>query len=107
MEKKILIAIIIFSGLIFTVGAMQYNKVQTLKCIGENSQLLVQPGSKICQEQIEMIGDDIKYLNVINCFSEREKCLDIDISKTPVWIIKKENNYKVYDTNKLKEITGC
>ena len=92
MQKKLLIFIIlgITLALIVVVSAIRYNQIQTIKCIGENSKLFVQPGSRSCQEQIEILGKDIEYINVIDCFSERDKCDEIEISKTPVWIIQKE-----------------
>ena len=78
-----------------------------MKCISENSQLFIQPGSDNCKKQLSELGVNIKYFNIINCFSERNKCSEIDISKTPVWVINKEKYYKEYNINKLKEKTNC
>jgi len=108
-KKKafIYIGIFIILLLIISVSAIKYNNIQTAKCIGENSQLFIQPGSNNCKAQLDILGNDIKYFNFINCFSERNKCDEIDISKTPVWIINKEKYYKVLNTIKLKELTDC
>ena len=94
-------------SLIIIVTAIKYNEVQTIKCIGDNSKLFIQPGSNLCNEQIDLLEDKTKYFEIIDCFSEGEKCDEIDVSKTPTWIIKKEKYYKVYNLIKLKELTNC
>jgi len=108
-KKNFIYAIImvIFVLTIICVSAIKYCQVQIMECVGENSKLFIQPGSKSCNEQIKLLGNKIKYFNVVNCFSERDKCSEIEISSTPAWIIKKDKIYKVYNLNKLKELTNC
>ena len=108
-KKKIFIysLMIIFLSSILVVGAMKYNEVQTMKCIGENSQLFVQPGSNKCQEQTEIFGENIKYLEVTDCFSERNKCKNIEIASTPIWIVNGEEYKDLYNLNSIKELTHC
>ncbi len=74
-------------------------------CIGENSELYVQLGCNACETQKEMFGDNYKYLNVIDCWSEKEKCSEIQY--TPTWIINGEKYTGVQSIEKLKELTGC
>ena len=89
------------------VSATKYNHIQEMKCIGERAKLFIQPGSKICDEQITLLGDDIKYIDIVDCFSERDSCDDIDISLTPAWEINKQRIYKLLNVTKLKEKTNC
>jgi len=98
---------ILLSLIILVLIAIKYSNIQEAKCIGKNSKLYIQTGSKLGEEQIKIIGENIRYYEIINCFSERDKCENINLSKTPAWIIKNEKSYKVYNLNKLKELTNC
>ena len=75
------------------------------KCIGENSELYVQLGCNACAHQEEMFGKNNEYLNIIDCWFEREKCLEIQY--VPTWIIKGEKHTGVQSIEKLKDLTGC
>ena len=75
------------------------------KCIGENSILYVQLGCTHCETQEEMFGENLKYLNRIDCFYEPEKCQGI--SATPTWKIKDKYYTGVQSIETLKELTGC
>ena len=76
-----------------------------VKCIGENSELYGQLGCSACKKQEELFGENSKYLTIIDCWNEREKCLEIEY--TPTWIIKGEKYVGVQSIEKLKELTGC
>ncbi len=75
------------------------------KCIGENSELYIQLGCHACISQEEMFGKNYEYLNVIDCFYEGEKC--IEISYTPTWIINGQHYSGARPIEQLKELTGC
>ena len=77
------------------------------KCIGENSILYVQLGCTHCETQEEMFGENYKYLNVVDCVYEEEKCINAGIKATPTWIIKNKVYEGFQTKDKLKEITGC
>ncbi len=78
---------------------------ETAKCIGENSVLYTQLGCHACEAQEELFGENYKYLNVIDCWGEPEKCFDI--SGTPTWKIREEKIVGVQSIEELKELTGC
>jgi len=75
------------------------------RCIGENSELYVQLGCNACKIQEDMFGANYQYLNVIDCWFEKEKCSQI--THTPTWIINKNAYVGVQNIEKLKELTGC
>jgi len=99
----IILGVIILSAIILSRG----NGVskETTVCIANNSELYVQLGCHACEAQEKIFGENYKYLNVIDCFYEREKCSNIQY--TPTWIIKGEKYTKVQSIKKLKELTGC
>ena len=99
----VIIAVIIFSIIIMSRG----NGVskQTAICIANNSELYVQLGCNACAHQEEMFGKNSEYLNIIDCWYEREKCLEIQY--VPTWIIKGEKYTGVQSIEKLKELTDC
>lgn len=110
MKKSNLITIILivviigFSVFILNVPSPGTPKAIT-ECIGKNSTLYVQLGCRACETQEEMFGDNYQYLNVIDCWFERDKCEGI--TATPTWLIKGEKIVGVQSIEKLRELTGC
>ncbi len=80
---------------------------ETAKCIGENSVLYVREGCYACEIQEDMFGENSKHLNIIDCFYEREKCIEKGITATPTWEINSQFYKGVQSIEKLKELTGC
>ena len=110
MKKRILITIIIVLAVIgFSVILLvknnNYVSATTARCIGENSELYIQLGCHACGIQLEKFGEKEKYLNVIDCFYEREKCEGI--MYTPTWVINGEKYIGVHSIEELKELCGC
>lgn len=115
MEKKklnIIISIIIILAIlflsIFIINQPKKDIEENLaKCIGENSELYVQLGCHACEIQKQYFGEDKKYLNIIDCWKNREKCIKENISATPTWIIENNKYIGVQSIDKLKELTNC
>ena len=100
----IILAIIIFSVFILIRSSPGISK-ETAMCIKNNSILYVQLGCHACESQKELFGDSSQYLNVIDCWFERDKCEGI--TATPTWIINNETYVGVQSIKKLRELTGC
>lgn len=111
MKKKNWVTWIIILGVIslsifilIKPTASQVDK-ETAQCIGENSILYIQLGCPACETQEEMFGNNYQYLNVVDCFFDRELCSEI--SSTPTWIIDNIKYERVRIIEKLKELTDC
>ena len=108
-KKNVINIVIILAVIIFALAILNRpspdTPVEIAKCIGENSVLYVQFGCPPCGIQEEMFGENYQYLNIIDCFYEREKCSEIEA--TPTWIIKNQKYRGVQSIEKLKELTGC
>jgi len=100
----IIIAILAFSYFILTKET-PITPENVTKCIGENSVLYTQLGCHYCEVQEKMFGDNYHDLTIIDCFFEKEKCLEIQT--TPTWIINGEKYRGVQSIEKLQELTGC
>lgn len=110
MKKKRWIIILIILGVIILsiiVVSKRGNNVseETARCIGQNSELYTQLGCHACKIQEEMFGKNYQYLNVIDCWFERDKCAGVRY--TPTWMINGEKYRGVQSVEKLKELTGC
>ena len=110
MKKKkgltlIIILVVIILAIIIMTRSHPETSEEVAKCIGRNSKLYVQLGCSACKIQEEMFGDNYKYLNVVDCWFERDKCGEIEY--TPTWIIKGEKYDEVFSIKKLQELTGC
>ena len=100
----IIVLIIVGSILIINKKPPQINK-EVAKCIGENSVLYVQQGCSHCIREEELFGENYKYLNVVDCFYDREKCGEI--TGTPTWIINGKKYLGFKSIQELKDLTGC
>lgn len=110
MKKKSVTTLIIIFGVIvlsFLVINKSHPDVEkeTVQCIAEKSVLYIQLGCHACETQEKMFGNNYQYLNVVDCFFEREKCSEI--TATPTWTINNQKYEGIQEINKLKELTGC
>jgi len=110
MKKKSLVTLlIIIAVIILAIMIMTRSHPETsgevAKCIGKNSELYTQLGCSACKIQEDMFGDNYQYLNVVDCWFEREKCGEIEY--TPTWIIKGEKYVGAQSIETLQELTGC
>ncbi len=106
---------IILGVILLSYSVLTQNKPTTskeiAKCIGENSVLYVQLGCSHCKDQEDLFGENYQYLNVVDCFYEREICAE-RISEggsfsTPTWMINGKKVIGVQSIETLQEITGC
>jgi len=110
MKKKslvtlIVIIVVIILAIIIMTRSHPETSEEVAKCIGQNAKLYTQLGCSACKIQEEMFGDNYKYLNVVDCWFEREKCGGIEY--TPTWIIKGEKYVGAQSISTLQELTGC
>jgi hypothetical protein len=103
----ILAAIAVIAVLALTKHPAPSTDAETAKCIGSKSLLYVQLGCSHCKDQEDMFGENVKYLKMIDCFYERQACIDANITGTPTWTINGEKYLGVQSIDKLKELTGC
>jgi len=100
----IIILVVIFATLIIRKPTPTTTE-EIAKCIGEKSTLYVQLGCPHCKTQEEMFGDNVKFLNEVDCFFEKDKCAEI--TATPTWVISGRPYEGVQEIEKLQSLTGC
>jgi hypothetical protein len=115
MKKKIILTIIslvVLIALVIILIKVNFNNSsknsvseEITKCIGNNSVLYVQLGCSHCINQKNMFGENVKFLNITDCFYETEKCSDI--AAVPTWKINNQYYKGVQSIETLKELTGC
>lgn len=102
-------AVLIIAVLLIQNKPTLQASTETAKCIGQNSILYTQTGCSHCVDQEALFGDNLKYLNIIDCLKDgnMQKCIDAKIEGTPTWIIKNQSYVGVQSIDKLKELTNC
>lgn len=110
MKKRFLITItIIIVVIIFSVIMINSKKngisSEVTKCIGEKAVMYTQLGCHACENQEKLFGEESKYLTIVDCWYEQEKCAGIEY--TPTWIINGKKYIGIQSIEKLKELTGC
>jgi hypothetical protein len=112
-KTKNLIITIIIVAMVIIIAFFALKKhspstdAETAKCIGSKSVLYVQLGCSHCKDQEDMFGENLQYLNTVDCFYQREICVNENITGTPTWIINREQYVGVQTIEKLKALTGC
>ena len=102
----ILVAVvIIFAIVIMSVRGNGHTDKDVVKCIGAKSTLYVQLGCHACEKQEDLFGNNTAYLNIVDCYYEREKCPAIEY--TPTWIINGNKYVGVHSVEDLQKLTGC
>jgi glutaredoxin len=102
----IILVITIIAFFILTKKPVSTDSV-TAKCIGSKSILYVQLGCSHCKDQEDMFGENYQYLNVTDCFYQRDACVNENITGTPTWIIDGQQHIGVQTIEQLKTLTGC
>jgi len=106
----ILVVLVIVGGIYVASnpsGGEDKSDEEVAKCIANKSTLYIQLGCHACETQEDILGDNYKYFDVIDCFYEQNKCVEMNITATPTWIINGER-YKGYKRmDKLKELADC
>jgi hypothetical protein len=71
----------------------------------------------VCKKQRDLFGSSFQYVGEIECHPKGEnpqtqRCLEMDIAKTPTWILEKDgksltklDGYQTIET--LAELSGC
>lgn len=110
MKKKswvtvAVIVLVIILAIIILTRSRPGTSEEIARCIGRNSKLYIQLGCHACETQKEIFGDNYQYLDVTDCWFEREKCGEIEY--TPTWIIKGKKYDEVLSISTLQDLTGC
>lgn len=110
-KKRWLSLIVVIAVIILAVFLIKRNSngvpKETALCIANNSVVYTQLGCYACESQEKLFGNSYQYLNEIDCFYKRDKCVEAEITATPTWIINGEKYLGVQTIEKLKNITGC
>jgi|SRR3989344_2231818 len=108
-KKRWITLIVIIGVIILAVYLVKRNSnsvsKETTLCIANNSVIYTQLGCHACENQEEIFRNNYQYLNIVDCFYEKEKCKDIE--RTPTWLINGEKYIGVKTIEELKELTGC
>lgn len=104
------IFIVLIIGIIIFFSISSNKKIiltdeEKIKCIGEKATLFVQLGCIHCKTQEDLFGENLKYIEVIDCFYETDKCEKV--KATPSWKIGNKYITGVQSIEKLGELTGC
>ena len=103
----VVIAVIIIAIIILTLPKPSAD-VEFAKCVGENSRLYVQTGCMHCDDQLDLFGENQKYLDVYNCMDDSWiTCRALSIPGTPTWIIDDTKYVGKKSMSALKTLTGC
>jgi len=105
---KIFLALLIITSLVSGCSnVVEVADANTSKCIGEKASLYVKDGCPFCEKQKEMFGENVKYLNIIDCSLDPQKCINTNIVKVPSWFINEEIHEGFYTLKELKTIIDC
>ena len=109
----VVLSVIFIVFVILFIKHVSSASIEDSQFIGERTTLYVQTGCSHCERQLSLFGENIKYIAVIDCFKEPDRCQDI--TYTPTWVID-NNKYEGFKSvrqlkvliskNYLKDIEG-
>ena len=112
MNKKksnIIFGLLVVGVIVLVIGIIYFNgeKVDEgiIKCIAENSKLYVLKTCSHCADQKQILGNGLKYFELIECSDNAVAC--IGISGVPTWEINGERYSGTKSIAELQELTGC
>ena len=82
-------------------------EVKMMKCIAANSTVYVSNTCGHCATQKEILGENIKYFNLVYCDKKPLDCSENGIKFVPTWIIKGKKYEGTKSLEELKNMTGC
>lgn len=103
----LIIAVIILFAILLSSNDCVDVCVDDAKCIESKATLYVQEGCHACEKQEELFGDKVEYLDIVDCWYDRDKCIEKQITATPTWIIYGNKYVGVHSVEELKNLTGC
>lgn len=111
-KKSNLIMLAIILAIIGAIWAIEYTKdkyedVRTMKCIAANSTLIVSKTCDYCYQQKLVLGDSIKYFEIIDVAEHPEVWEQYNLRGVPTWIVDEEKYAGLKTIKQLKEITSC
>ena len=78
-----------------------------LKCISENSVLIVSKTCSHCANQKLILGDSIKDFEILDVTENPELWEEYNLLGVPAWIIGDEIYYGTKEIKTLKDLTEC
>jgi hypothetical protein len=92
----------------FFVADFDYGMEGFAKCLTENRAVLYTSLScPHCNEQKEMFGEAITYIENVDCVTDPNVCSEDGIQVVPTWIINNERYEGVQSFESLGGLTGC
>lgn len=102
-------AITRYTGFTITGNIISESNIESFaKCLSENNvELYVMAGCSHCAEQEALFGKYLKYLDLTDCATNLEICLNKQIGIFPTWIINGKLIYGFRSLEDLNELSGC
>jgi hypothetical protein len=77
-------------------------------CLGQKStSLYVLRGCSHCARELELFGDNIKNINIVECSNVPTVCTELGINAFPTWKINGTYYQGYKDAVELKTLSGC
>jgi len=110
-KKEILIFVIIIATVISIIFLIKYvrgngnHNEELMRCIAQNSKIIVSPTCGACAYQKEILNDYLNLFEIININQEIGN--QYNLKGVPTWIINEQTYAGVRSVEQLKELTGC
>ena len=108
-KKSVVTWLVILGVIILAIWIMNkpipVTDAEVAKCIGKEATLYIQLGCHACETQEKLFGDNLQYIDIVDCWFSADKCEDIRV--TPTWKINGKLIEGVQSIVKLQELTGC
>jgi len=92
----------------FFVADSSHDTEGFAQCLADRGAVLyTSMGCPHCQDQKDMFGDALQYIENVDCVTDPNVCSEKGIRVVPTWIINNERYEGIQSFERLGELTGC
>ena len=102
----VILVITIVTVILFMKNTPKTEK-EIIECIASKSYLYVSKLCPHCADQKQILGSNILYFNMTDCFVNFDRCSAAGIEGYPTWIIDNKKYLGVRTIEELKTISNC
>jgi len=106
----LLLLIVLIIGIILFINSVRANgnhEENIMKCIADNSLLIVSKTCGHCAHQIEILEDSKDYFEIVYLDKNPDLLEKYNLAGVPTWIINEKTEVGFHSIEKLKKLTGC
>ena len=104
----LVLCVIVVSGCVTGNSIGIDEKKEFAKCLTQNNATMYGAyWCSHCQNQKELFGDAIQFVNYVDCTEKTTECENAGVRGCPTWIVGEQHLEGAHSFSTLSKLTGC